>query len=101
MESKTIIYVGKGSIAHVLTPGLSVKRLFFDKKSKYNLPLNKNSSYTFYVLKGDTLIDGHALTSDDAVRISNLENLEVEFEIEGELFYIETPLVPKYKMVWS
>ncbi|MCR8558821.1 pirin family protein [Mucilaginibacter sp. BJC16-A38] len=98
---KTIIYVGKGSIANVLTPGLSIKRLFFDKKSKYNLQLNKNSSYTFYVLKGDTVIDGNALTSDDAVRISNLENLEVEFEIDGELFYIETPLVPNYKTIWS
>jgi redox-sensitive bicupin YhaK (pirin superfamily) len=100
-EIKTIIYVGKGSIAKVLTPGLSIKRLFFDKKSKHNLQLNKNSSYTFYVLKGDTVIDGNALTSDDAVRISNIENLEVEFEIEDELFYIETPSVPNYKMIWS
>ena len=98
---KTIIYVGKGSIANVLTPGLSIKRLLFDKKSKHNLQLDKNSSYTFYVLKGDTVIDGNALTSDDAVRISNLENLEVEFEMAGELFYIETPLVPTYKMIWS
>ncbi|EHQ29480.1 pirin family protein [Mucilaginibacter paludis] len=98
---KTIIYVGKGSIADVLTPGLSIKRLFFDQKSKYNLQLNKSSSYTFYVLKGDTLINGNALTTDDAVRISNLENLEVEFEIDGELFYIETPSVPNYKTVWS
>lgn len=85
----------------MLTLGLSIKRLFFDKKSKYNLQLDKNSSYTFYVLKGDTVIDGNALTSDDAVRISNLETLEVEFEIEGELFYIETPLVSNYKMIWS
>ena len=97
---KTIIYVGKGSIANVLTPGLSIKRLFFDR-NKHNLQLDKNSSYTFYVLKGDTIIDGNALTSDDAVRISNLENLEVEFEIGGELFYIETPSFPNYKTVWS
>src|SRR3982750_110293 len=34
---KTIIYAGKGSIANVLTPDLSIKRLFFDKNSKYNL----------------------------------------------------------------
>jgi redox-sensitive bicupin YhaK (pirin superfamily) len=98
---KTIIYIGKRSIANVLTTGLSIKRLFFEKKSKYNLQLDKDSSYTFYVLKGNAFIDGNALTSDDAVRISNLENLEVEFEMEGELFCIETPSVPNYKMVWS
>jgi redox-sensitive bicupin YhaK (pirin superfamily) len=98
---KTIIYVGQGSIANVLTPGLSIKRLFFDKKSKYNLQLDKDSSYTFYVVKGDPVLDGNALTSDDAVRISNLENVEVEFEMEAELFYTETPSVPNYKMIWN
>jgi redox-sensitive bicupin YhaK (pirin superfamily) len=98
---KTICYVGKGSSANVLTPGLSIKRLSFDRKSKNILQLDKNSSYTFYILTGNAIIDGNTLTSDDAARISNTENLEVEFEEEGELFYIQTPLVSNYKMIWS
>ena len=98
---KTICYVGKGSIAKVLTPGLSIKRLFFNKDAKHILVLDKNSSYTFYVLKGNGILDGNSVKSDDAVRISNLEHLEVKFETDGELFYIQTPLVPNYKMVWN
>ena len=97
-EIKTTTYVGEHSKAFVMTPGLTIKKLTFDKQTKTSLQLDPNCSYTFYVLSGNGLADNQQIEKDDAIRISNTTNLEIEFQ--GELFYIETPTTLDYKPVW-
>jgi redox-sensitive bicupin YhaK (pirin superfamily) len=96
---KTINYVGNRSGAFAMTPGLIIKKLIFDNQSKISLPLEKNCSYTFYVLNGSGLVNNQPITKDDAIRISDTENFDLEFN--GELFYIQTSSQLDYKSVWT
>jgi quercetin 2,3-dioxygenase len=96
---KTVSYIGEGSSVKALTPNLTIKKLTFDKQTKTNISLNQNMSYTFYVLNGQGLADNQAIENDDAIRILNTKNLQIDFQ--GELFYIETPTILEYKQVWA
>ncbi len=98
---KTITYVGENSKSFAQTPHLVIKRLILDQRSTHNLTLDKNSSYTVYILKGNGLLDNNDLGENDAIRISDLETLTIEIENGGELFLIQTPLHPDYKTVWN
>ncbi len=96
---KTITYVGSGSIVEVLTPHLRIKKLIFEQKTKANISLDEDSSYTFYVLNGNGTADNQAIAKDDALRIIGSKALEIDFL--GELFYIQTPAYLDYKPVWE
>ena len=98
---KTITYVGENSKSFAQTPHLVIKRLILDQRSTHNLTLDKNSSYTVYILTGNGLLDNNDLGENDAIRISDLETLTIEIENGGELFLIQTPLHPDYKAVWN
>lgn len=94
---ETTTYVGKGSPAKVLTPGLIIKKLTFEKQTKTSIPLDKDSSYTFYVLNGNGSADKFNIDVDDAIRIMDTDKLEINFK--GELFYIQTPSKLDYNVV--
>jgi len=96
---KTVSYIGEGSSVKALTPNLTIKKLSFDKQTKKEIALNASMSYTFYVLNGKGLADNQAIEKDDAIRISNTTNLQIDFQ--GELFYIETPTTLGYKPIWT
>jgi redox-sensitive bicupin YhaK (pirin superfamily) len=96
---KTLSYIGDGSSVKALTPNLTIKKLSFDKQIKKEIVLNESMSYTFYVLNGKGLANNQAIEKDDAIRISNTTNLQIDFE--GELFYIETPTEIEYKPIWQ
>ncbi len=96
---KTTTYVGGHSKAYVITPQLTIKKLTFDSQTKTSLELNENSNYTFYVLNGSGLADGKKIDKDDAIRILDTRQLDIEFT--GELFYIQTPAKIDYKPVWT
>ena len=94
----TITYIGEGSIAKSITPGLSIKKLLLETKTKTSITLKEDSSYTFYILSGEGKI-GHLLVEkDDAIRINHSSVLEIDFQ--GELFCIQTPAKPDYKPIW-
>jgi len=93
--------VGEAATSAVQTPSLVIKRLFLERNSIQNLVLDKNCSYTFYMLKGHGKMEGYDLQENDAVRISNEELMKIEFENEGELFFIQTPLEPGYRTIWN
>jgi len=95
----TITYIGDGSVASTLTPNLTIKRLFFDTQMQVSLPLKADFSYTFYVLKGDGMVNNAQIATDDAIRVSATSLLPLDFK--GELFYIETPTVLAYPVVWN
>jgi hypothetical protein len=78
---------------------LTIKKLTFDKQTKKEIALNASMSYTFYVLNGKGLADNQAIEKDDAIRISNTTNLQIDFQ--GDLFYIETPTEIEYKPIWQ
>jgi quercetin 2,3-dioxygenase len=96
---KTVTYIGKESKAITLTPGLTIKKLIFDKQTRTSLQLNNNSSYTFYVLKGQGLLFKHQIEVNDAIRVLNENIIDIDFE--GELFIIETPTNLDYIPVWA
>ena len=96
---KTINYIGNQSKAFAMTPDLIIKKLIFDSQRKISLQLKKNRSYTFYVLSGSGLVNNQPITKDDAIRISDTENFDLEFN--GELFYIQTSSQLDYKPVWT
>jgi len=104
-QSKTVdgisslTYIGEDSHANSFTPGLTIKKLTFDKNTKKEIPLNESMSYTFYVLNGKGFADNQTIEKDDAMRISNTQNLPLDFQ--GELFYIETPTALEYKPIWT
>ena len=98
-EMLTTTYVGGQSKAFVMTPHLTIKKLSFNETTKTALPLDENSSYTFYVLEGSGLINSQKIERDDAIRVSNTNNFDIDFK--GELFYIQTPTVLDYKQVWA
>ena len=95
----TLNYIGKESSANALTPNLTIKKLIFDIQTKKTIALNETMSYTFYVLNGNGLVDNQTIEKDDAIRISNITKLDVDFK--GELFYIETPIHVDYKQIWT
>lgn len=95
----TLTYIGNGSSAKALTPNLTIKKLSFDKQAKKEIALNQTMSYTFYVLNGQGKADNKLIEKDDAIRISNTNKLDIDFQ--GELFFIETPTTLEYKPVWT
>lgn len=95
----TITYIGNGSKAKVLTPNLTIKKLFFENEIKTKILLDAEMSYTFYVLNGSGYANDTAIAQDDAIRVSNSRELELNFK--GELFYIETPTTIDYKPIWT
>ncbi|HNL06620.1 MAG: pirin family protein [Chitinophagales bacterium] len=95
----TISYIGSGSKVQALTPDLTIKKLIFQQKTKKSIALNEQCSYTFYVLKGDGIVENSPIAQDDAIRVSGSSSLNIDFE--GELFYIELPTVLPYKAVWE
>lgn len=94
----TTTYVGENSQATVLTPQLTIKKLTFDQQTKTSLQLDTNSSYTFYVLHGHGMASDQPVEKDDALRISDTDTLELDFQ--GELFMIQTPTTLAYKAIW-
>jgi redox-sensitive bicupin YhaK (pirin superfamily) len=98
-EIKTTTYIGGLSNAFVMTPQLTIKKLTFDHQTKTSLQLDRDCSYTFYVLSGSGLADNQQITKDDAIRLSDTQQLAIDFS--GELFYIQTPTQPGYKPVWT
>jgi len=95
---KTTTYVGAHSKALAMTPQLTIRKLTFDNQTKISLPLERQSSYTFYVLEGSGTADYQPIAQDDAIRISDAEALALDFR--GDLFYIQTPAHLEYKPVW-
>jgi len=98
-EIKTTTYIGGNSKAFAMTPNLTIKKLTFDNQTKSSLLLDSNCSYTFYVLSGSGLADNQQISKDDAIRLSNTQQLDIDFT--GELFYIQTPTQLDYKSVWT
>jgi redox-sensitive bicupin YhaK (pirin superfamily) len=98
-EILTTTYIGGNSKSFAMTPHLAIKKLTFDIQTKTSLQLDSNSSYTFYVLNGQGLADNQPIEKDDAIRISNTNKLEIDFQ--GELFFIQTPTTLKYKPIWT
>lgn len=96
---ETVTYIGTGSKASAMTPGLTIKKLIFRQKTQKSIALNENCSYTFYVLQGSGTVGNSQIAQDDAMRVSGSSNLNIDFK--GELFYIETPAVLPYKAVWD
>lgn len=97
-EISTITYVGKNSISKVITPNLTIKKLIFDKPTRTSIQLNDLMSYTFYVLSGEGVLNDQKIEKNDAFRINN--NQKLDFDFQGELFYIETPSILNYKPIW-
>ncbi|MDV7696002.1 pirin family protein [Chryseobacterium soli] len=97
-EIKTTTYIGGNSKVFARTPRLIIKKFAFDHQTKISLQLDNNSSYTFYVLRGSGLADNQKITKDDAIRLSNTQQLDIDFT--GELFCIQTPTQLDYKPVW-
>ena len=96
---KTLTYIGAGSVAKVMTPNLTIKKLTFKNQTKMDMQLNEEMSYTFYVLNGKGFTDNQKIELDDAIRISNATELNIDFQ--GELFYIETPTTLDYNPIWT
>ena len=97
-EIKTTTYLGGHSKAFAMTANLTIKKLTFDNQTKTSLQLDSDYSYTFYVLRGSGLADNQQINKDDAIRLSNSQQLDIDFT--GELFYIQTPTQLDYKPVW-
>jgi redox-sensitive bicupin YhaK (pirin superfamily) len=98
-EIKITTYIGLHSNAIAMTPHLTIKKLAFENQTKTVLQLDVKSSYTFYVLSGNGLAYNQQIVKDDAIRISNTQQLDIDFK--GELFYIQTPTQLDYKAVWT
>lgn len=95
---QTLTYIGEGSTAKALTPNLSIRKLIFDAHTTKSISLNPEMSYTFYVLNGSGICEKQNIERDDAIRVSESSNLNINFH--GELFYIELPTNLDYKPVW-
>ena len=74
------------------------KKLIFDQRTKTSIALDSNSSYTFYVVKGQGSTDNSRINQDDAIRVSHSSQLEIDFI--GELFFVQTATQLDYKTVW-
>jgi redox-sensitive bicupin YhaK (pirin superfamily) len=98
---KVITYVGSGSQSFAITPQLTIKRLILDNPMTINLPLNNESSYTFYILKGSGILNGYLLHENDVLRITEENSLSVDSKAPVEIFYIQTPTKLKYQPIWE
>lgn len=96
---ETLTYVGGGSATKVTTPNLTIKKLNFREHTTTTFPLKKEMSYTFYALYGNGTIAGEQLDTDDAIRISDTKEIDIDFK--GEVFFVETPTVLDYTPIWA
>jgi len=91
---KTSYVGGAGPISYE-TPGLGIWKLNFEK-GQYQETLDKNSTYSFYLLVGKLKINGEIVVKDSFLVLDDLDTINYEIENEAELFIIKTPTKVDY-----
>jgi len=84
-----VSYVGDDGPISYETPGLGVEKFNFDK-GQYSENLDKNSTYSFYLLDGKIKINDELVLKDSFMVLDNLDTIEYEVEDTAELFIIKT-----------
>ncbi len=88
-------YVGEQGPISYETPGLEIEKFNFDK-GVYAKNLDRDSTYSFYLLNGKMKINGETILKDSFVVLNNIDTITYEIEDKAELFIIKTPTNIEY-----
>ena len=85
----------KGNI-DAQTQGVGVEKLKFDS-GNYSEEVNKESTYSYYLLGGEIKINDELVEKDSFLVLSEIESVDFVVEKSAELFVIKSPTKVDYK----
>ena len=92
---KTLSYLGENSPVYFETEGVEVSKRSF-KPGKHTELLDKNYTYSYYLLDGKMYINDSQLEKDGFMAIDDTEEIEYEVGQDAELFMIKSPTTVEY-----
>lgn len=84
-----LVYIGEDGIIKHDTPNISVKKLSFDK-GNYQEKLDKQYTYSFYLLDGEISIDDKTMQKDDFFIIDSSDSINYKIKDKAVLFVIKS-----------
>jgi len=90
-------YVGEKAPIQTDAPGISVNR-YKIQKGKHAYDVQTDSFYSLYLLNGTITIEGHEITTDSFVRISDASIIHIETLENSDLFMLQSPIKVDYKL---
>lgn len=78
------------------TQGLEIQKLHMTE-GRYSEPLDKEATYSFYLLKGRVKINNNIIEKDDFLVLAHEEMINILAQKEAELFMIKSPSHIEYE----
>ena len=89
-------YAGNGTPVKMVTPGISIYELTFDK-GVHSMPVDKDKIYSGYVIEGEIKISSNEVKQDDFILVKDEEEIKFEAYTSGKIFVIQSPAAVPYK----
>jgi redox-sensitive bicupin YhaK (pirin superfamily) len=92
-----VVYVGDHAPIYSETPGIEIRKIRFEE-GMHTFDLDRDATYSYYLLEGEMSINGVLLNKDDFLAESGLLSGVYEVNQAAELFVITTPTQVKYPL---
>ncbi len=89
-------YIGKGGPITMDAEGVEINELSISK-GIYQLTLNKNKIYSYYLLNGELTIDGKNINEDDFFIVEGENKLNIEVNKDVQIFVVANPKTLNHK----
>ena len=89
-------YVENGTPVKMVTPGISIYELTFDKGS-HSMPTDKDKIYSGYVISGEINISSNNVIQDGFILVEDEEEIKFDALSAGKIFVIQSPAKIPYK----
>ena len=87
---------GMGSPMKIYSEGIEINSYEIADKNKFNLELEDDSTYSYFILKGEAKINNKIANKGDFIIISECNNLCFYVNSDTRIFEIKSPLRPSY-----
>ncbi len=95
-DIKRISYLKPRGAIDAQTQGIEIEKLSFTS-GNYSEELNKESTYSYYLLNGEVKINGELVEKDSFLVLHELDRVDFLVEESAELFVIKSPTKVDYK----
>jgi len=89
-------YVGNGGPMQMDSEGVEIKEITF-LAGNHELELDEDKIYSYYVLSGESSLDGKSLLEHDFIKVQDEKKLNIVVNSETKLFEIVVPKQLTYK----
>ncbi len=94
MKVKT--FKGEGAPIEMDAEGVVIKEICL-VQGKYNLELESNTVYSYFIIDGESKVGDHQLQKGDFFMVNETDTLSIEATESSRIFCIESPLKLSYK----